>query len=252
MGAVAASYAAGRVFMLGDAVHQLSPTAALGMNTGIADAVDLGWKLAATIEGWGGATLLASYDAERRPIGWRNVGKSSEFHLEQAAFVDGLATIGEASEAGAALRKKLGAQVEQLGRAFRTLGLQVGYRYENSPICVSDGAGPPDDAENYVPNATPGARAPHFWMNASRSTLDLYGRGFVLLRLGSNPPDGADLVKAAAARSVPIATVVLADEKAHALHERRLVLVRPDGHVAWRGDAVPADPEKLIDRVRGA
>ena len=250
MGAVAARYAADRVFMLGDAVHQLSPTAALGMNTGIADAVDLGWKLAAALGGWGGANLLASYDAERRPIGWRNVGKSSEFHLEQAAFVAGLATIDEASEAGDALRQRLGAKVAGLGRAFRTLGLQVGYRYENSPLCIPDGVPPPDDAENYIPHASPGARAPHFWLADGRSSIDLYGRGFVLLRFGA--ADVTALAAAAAARRVPFEVVTLADAKTHALHERRLVLVRPDGHVAWRGDDVPADPEGLIDRVRGA
>jgi 2-polyprenyl-6-methoxyphenol hydroxylase-like FAD-dependent oxidoreductase len=253
MGAVAARYREGRVFLAGDAVHQLSPTAALGMNTGIADAVDLGWKLAGTIEGWGGPGLLASYDAERRPIGWRNVGASTEFHLEQAAFTDALDAIDDASARGAAVRARLGDAVRELVRAFRTLGLQLGYRYEGSPICVPDGsAAPPDDLESYIATARPGARAPHLFLPDGRSTLDLFGRGFVLLRLGAAAPDGAALAEAAASRGVPLGIVALDAPETLRLYERRLVLVRPDGHVAWRGDALPADVAGLIDRVRGA
>jgi 2-polyprenyl-6-methoxyphenol hydroxylase-like FAD-dependent oxidoreductase len=253
MGVVAERYGEKNIFLLGDAAHQLSPTAALGMNTGIGDAVDLGWKLAATLEGWGGPGLLASYDAERRPVGVRNVGMSSEFHLEQAAFVDGLDAIEEPTAAGAALRQRLGDQMTELGRAFRTLGLQIGYRYEGSPILVPDGTlAPPDDAEHYTPSARPGARAPHHWLPDGRSTLDLYGRGFVLLRLGTDAPDAAGIAAASAARGVPLATVTFADAEMLRLHERRLVLVRPDGHVAWRSDDAPADPVALVDRVRGA
>jgi 2-polyprenyl-6-methoxyphenol hydroxylase-like FAD-dependent oxidoreductase len=253
MGAVAARYQDRRVFLAGDAVHQLSPTAALGMNTGIADAVDLGWKLAAVLDGWGGGGLLASYDRERRPIGWRNVGASTEFHLEQAAFTDGLDTIDAAGSAGEAVRAKLRDAVHGLGRAFRTLGLQIGFRYEDSPICVADGsAAPPDDFHDYAATARPGARAPHLFLADGRSTLDLFGRGFVLLRLGADAPDGTAIAAAAAARGVPLRIVPLDESEALRLYERRLVLVRPDGHVAWRADVPPGDPAALIDRVRGA
>ncbi len=141
--AVAERYARGRVLLAGDAVHQLSPTGALGMNTGIGDAVDLGWKLAAAIEGWGGPHLLASYDAERRPIGHRNVGMATEFYLEHGEFAGGMAQIEDDSAAGAALRARLGADlVRGVGRMFRTVGMQLGYRYEDSPICVADGTPP--------------------------------------------------------------------------------------------------------------
>jgi 2-polyprenyl-6-methoxyphenol hydroxylase-like FAD-dependent oxidoreductase len=253
MGAVAQSYASKRVFMLGDAVHQLSPTAALGMNTGIGDAVDLGWKLAATLDGWGGGALLASYDAERRPIGHRNVGMSTEFHVEQAAFVGALDAIDEPGEPGEALRRRLGQSVETLGRAFRTIGLQIGYCYEGSPICVPDGTEPPPDSPHtYVPTARPGARAPHVALDDGRSALDLYGSGFVLLRLGDAAPDGAAIAAAAAARRMPLLMVTLNEPAAREIYERALVLVRPDGHVAWRGDRVPSDPMALIDTVRGA
>ncbi|HUZ74420.1 MAG TPA: FAD-dependent monooxygenase [Stellaceae bacterium] len=253
MGAVAERYQHGRVFLLGDAVHQLSPTAALGMNTGIGDAVDLGWKLAAVLEGWGGAGLLASYDAERRPVGWRNVGKSTEFHREQTAFTAGLEAIDDAGPEGEALRARLGPAVRGLGRTFRTLGLQLGYRYDDSPICVADGStAPPDDPETYTPSARPGARAPHAFIAEGRSTLDLFGRDFVLLRLGRDAPAGAVLEAAAASRRVPLRVVTLHEPALGALYECRLVLVRPDGHVAWRGDAEPDDAVAVIDRVRGA
>ena len=137
---VADRYSHGRVFLAGDAVHQLSPTGALGMNTGIGDAVDLGWKLAATLSGWGGPGLLASYDAERRPIGLRNVGMAAEFYLAHGDFADGIAAIEDDSEAGRQLRARLGESLTRdVGRMFRTAGLQLGYRYEDSPICIDDG-----------------------------------------------------------------------------------------------------------------
>ena len=183
---VAERYSQGRVFLAGDAVHQLSPTGALGMNTGIGDAVDLGWKLAATLSGWGGLGLLASYDAERRPIGFRNVSMAAEFYLAHGEFADGIAAIEDDTEAGRQLRQRLGESLTRdVGRMFRTAGLQLGYRYESSPICIEDGTPPPpDDPETFIPSARPGSRAPHAPLADGRSTLDLFGRNFVLLRFG--------------------------------------------------------------------
>jgi len=205
------------------------------------------------LQGWGGECLLASYDAERRPIGTRNVGLTAEFYGEHGKF-DGLAAIEEDSAAGAQVRQRVGeALVRGVGRMFRTAGLQIGYRYEDSPICVPDGTPPyPDDPENFVPSARPGSRAPHVWLADGRSMLELYGRGFVLLRLGADAPDGAAFKAAAAARRVPFDTVAVMQPKAIELYERQLVLVRPDGHVAWRGDVVPANVGAIFDRVRGA
>lgn len=248
---VAESYGKGRVFLAGDAVHQLSPTGALGMNTGIGDAVDLGWKLAAVLEGWGGAGLLGSYDAERRPIGLRNVRMATEFYLAHGDVGDDLAAIEEETEAGRLLRKQLGESLaKNVGRMFRTLGLQLGYRYESSPICAADGAPPPDDPERYMPSAHPGGRAPHCWLRDGRSMLDLFGRGFVLLRFGEAPT--AAVEEAAKRRGVPLTLADVDEPDAAALYERRLVLVRPDGHVAWRSGEVPADAAALVDRVRGS
>jgi len=127
------------------------------------------------------------------------------------------------------------------------------YRYDGSPICVDDGAPPadPEDARDYRQSSHPGGRAPHAWLADGRSTLDLFGRGFTLLRL-SGAPDAAPLERAAAQRGVPIDVVSIDDPGIGALYARKLVLVRPDGHVAWRGDALPDDTLDLIDRVRGA
>jgi 2-polyprenyl-6-methoxyphenol hydroxylase-like FAD-dependent oxidoreductase len=251
---VAERYSKGRVFLAGDAVHQLSPTGALGMNTGIADAVDLGWKLAAVLRGWGGDRLLQSYDQERRPIGARNVRLTAEFYGEHEKFADGIAAIEDDGPEGAQVRRRVGeALVRGVGRMFRTIGLQIGYRYEDSPICVSDGSPPyPDDPEDALPSARPGSRAPHLWLGDGRSILDLYGRGFVLLRFGTDAPDVSAFEAAAAARRVPLKSIAVTESEAAGLYERRLVLVRPDGHVAWRADKVPANPAAVIDKVRGA
>ena len=252
--AVAENYGQGRVFLAGDAVHQLSPTGGLGMNTGIADAVDLGWKLAAMIEGWGGEHLLASYSTERQPIGIRSVTMATQFHAEGDKHGDDIAMIDADTGGGAAIRDKVGqALVRDVGRQFRTTGLQIGYSYAASPICIDDGSpAVSDDPEQYVPSTRPGARAPHAWLDDGRSLLDCYGRGFVLVRLGDHPPDAATLAAAAIERQVPFTTVDVGHGDVVALYQSRLVLVRPDGHVAWRGDTVPADAGALIDRVRGA
>jgi 2-polyprenyl-6-methoxyphenol hydroxylase-like FAD-dependent oxidoreductase len=253
-GVVAERYSEGPVFMAGDSVHQVSPTGALGMNTGIADAVDLGWKIAAVHAGWGGARLLASYDAERRPAGARNVRMATQFYEGTASFREGLQHIDEDSPRGAQARERAGADLMKgAAQMFRTTGLQLGYQYEGSPVCVPDGTPPPaDDPENYHPTARPGSRAPHVTLADERSTLDLFGRNFVLLRLGDAAPSAEALQSAAAARKMPLDIVTLREPEALRAYERRLVLVRPDGHVAWRGDAAPANATEIIDRVSGA
>ena len=250
--ALAERYGRGRVWLAGDAVHQLSPTGGMGMNTGVADAADLGWKLAAVLQGWGGAGLLDSYDLERRPVGARAVRMATWFYKNAEAFPKGSAMLDEDSAEGAAARRQVGEELlRAIGPEFRTVGLQLGYRYEGSPICVADGTlEPPDDPAEVTPSARPGSRAPHVFLRDGRSILDLYGRGFVLLRF-PGAPSGAAIEQAARSRGVPLTTVTLDEPEAAKLYERRLVLVRPDGHVAWRGDALPADALALIDRLRG-
>ncbi|MEJ2379480.1 MAG: FAD-dependent monooxygenase, partial [Pseudolabrys sp.] len=216
-------------------------------------AVDLGWKLAAVLQGWGGARLIESYDAERRPVGTRNVQMATSFYQHNEAFAQWSPQLEEDSAAGERARHAFGeALVSKIGSEFRTLGLQIGYAYENSPICVDDGsAPPPHDPATYVPNARPGARAPHVWIGDGVSTLDLFGRGFVLMRFAGAPAADA-IAQAAAARNVPLTVRNIGSEEAAAIYANKLVLVRPDGHVAWRADAAPADPGALIERVRGA
>jgi 2-polyprenyl-6-methoxyphenol hydroxylase-like FAD-dependent oxidoreductase len=250
---VAERYSKGRVFLAGDSVHQLSPTGAMGMNTGIGDVVDLGWKLAAVAQGWGGPNLLASYSAERQPIGLRAINHTSEFHLSHGKFHEGFSAIEDDTEEGRALRAEIGpVLVREVGRMFRTIGLQLGYRYEDSPIIVPDDTeAPADDPENFVASARPGARAPHAPLADGQSMLDLYGPTFALMRFGDDGPAGKEIVEAAKSRGVPITVHSIREVEVEAIYDAKLVLVRPDGHVAWRGYKAPPEPMTLIDRIRG-
>jgi 2-polyprenyl-6-methoxyphenol hydroxylase-like FAD-dependent oxidoreductase len=253
---IADRYGTARVFLVGDSAHQLSPTGGFGMNTGIQEAVDLSWKLAARLQGWGGEGLLATYENERRPVAARNVAEAGgnlarmlsprEARPPPEIFTPGAA--------GDTARRDFGAKfTETMRREWFTLGIQLGYRYEHSPICIPDGTPvPPHETATYTPTARPGHRAPHVWLAPGRSTLDLFGHGFTLLRFGAAPHDARALESAAADRAVPLTCRDVQNAPAEMLYERRLVLVRPDGHVAWRGDEVPADPLQVIDKIRGA
>jgi 2-polyprenyl-6-methoxyphenol hydroxylase-like FAD-dependent oxidoreductase len=249
---VAERYGDGRVFIAGDAAHQNSPTGGYGMHTGVEDAMNLAWKLAAMIEGWGGPRLLGSYEAERRPVALRNVRLATEAFraITSLPAVDAVAatraTAGEADPAVELLRNSIAALS---GSEY----LKFQYAYEGSPICIPDGTPPPPAGEmSYTPSTRPGSRAPHAWIGAGRSTLDLFGTGFTLLRLGDAPPETSPLSAAAEDRGVPLTEVTLADPAIVSAYEAPLVLVRPDGHVAWRGQDCPDDPVQVIDRIRGA
>jgi 2-polyprenyl-6-methoxyphenol hydroxylase-like FAD-dependent oxidoreductase len=250
---VADRYRGGRGFIAGDAVHVMSPTGGFGMNTGIQDVVDLSWKLAATIEGWGGDRLLDSYSIERQPIGTRNVTEASG-NLRRMLSVPPHPDLLDDTPQGAATREKVGREfAETMRREWFTLGAHLGYRYENSPICWPDGTtAPPDDPRAYVPTARPGHRAPHAFLADGRSTLDLFGRGFALLGFGADAAEAAPLLAAARQRNLPLTFTAIAEPHIAALYERKFVLVRPDGHVAWRGDRMPEDALCVIDVVRGA
>jgi 2-polyprenyl-6-methoxyphenol hydroxylase-like FAD-dependent oxidoreductase len=250
---VAERYRGGRGFIAGDAVHVMSPTGGFGMNTGIQDVVDLSWKLAATIEGWGGDRLLDSYGIERQPIGTRNVTEASG-NLRRMLSVPPHPDLLDDTPQGAATRDKVGREFsETMRREWFTLGAHLGYRYENSPICWPDGsAAPPDDPRVYVPTARPGHRAPHAFLADGRSTLDLFGRGFALIGFGADAAQAAPLLEAAKKRNLPLTFTAIAEPHIAALYQRKFVLVRPDGHVAWRGDHMPEDALCIIDVVRGA
>jgi 2-polyprenyl-6-methoxyphenol hydroxylase-like FAD-dependent oxidoreductase len=250
---VADHYRNGRCFILGDAAHAMSPTGGFGMNTGIGDAVDLSWKLTAVIEGWGGPVLLDSFEIERRPVGIRNVAEASR-NLKRMLSPAPEPSLLDHTPDGGRARERLGREFSELmRREWFTLGMHLGYRYENSPICWPDGTGaPPDEPGTYVPTARPGHRAPHAWLADGRSTLDLFGSVFTLLGLGVDAAAAAPILAAAGERGVPMQFVPLDEPHVLGLYERALVLVRPDGHVAWRADRAPADPLALIDRIRGA
>jgi hypothetical protein len=252
---VAERYGHGRIFIAGDAAHQNSPTGGLGMNTGIADAADIGWKLAAVLQGWGGEALPASYERERRPVAIDNVRESSRLFRETIELPGG-PDIDRDTPAGASLRRRFAEEL--LARARAGVGsiperFRLGYCYEGSPVVIADGSPPPaDTGGRFVQSARPGTRAPHAWIAPGRSTLDLFGAGFVLLLLGASPPDAAAMAAALRARGVPFRAERLPAAEIAALYEQPLVLVRPDGHVAWRGAGCPTDCLALVDRVRGA
>ena len=248
---VADRFMDGRVFIAGDAAHAHPPNGGLGMNTGIQDAFDLGWKLAASLQGWGGPHLLESYDLERRPASARATEVSlSNYHRLNSAKPT--AEITAPTAAGDALRRAVGQRlVEENEKSWHPIGVHLGYVYHPSPIVIPDGtAQPADDTFGYVPTAFPGARAPHVWLAPGQSILDLFGNGFTLLNFGDIAT--AAIERAASLRRVPLAVHRITNRDAAALYEQKLVLVRPDGHVAWRGNGVPDDPAAMIDTVRGA
>ncbi|HVA12866.1 MAG TPA: FAD-dependent monooxygenase, partial [Stellaceae bacterium] len=249
---VADRFQAPPVFLAGDSVHQHAPSGGFGMNTGMGDAVDLGWKLAAAVEGWGGPGLLESYQAERRPVAQRNVGEATD-NVMRTTDPALIKLVDDPTPEGAAARRQIGQDIVQnRAKTFISDGIALGYRYE-SPVIIPDGTPPPrDSVMEYVQTSRPGSRAPHGWVAEGKSTIDLFGRGFVLLRLGADAPDPTGIAAAAARRGVPLEVVSITDPALAKLYERPLVLVRPDGHVAWRAAEAPDDPLAIIDTVRGA
>ncbi|MFM1816545.1 MAG: hypothetical protein RLZ98_3240 [Pseudomonadota bacterium] len=249
---VAERYQTNRVFLAGDAAHLNHPAGGFGLNTGLGDAFDLGWKLAATLAGWGGPGLLASYDVERRPVGERNVAHADLSHADDRKRPSH-PEIAMDTPAGRAARDAMGAQIlETQTRKVITDGIALGYRYNPSPIVSADGTPAPEyTVSEYNPTTWPGSRAPHAFMADGRSTLDLFGAGFVLLRLGGDAPGTESFEQAFRAGNVPFEVVTIEDPAIAELYERALVLVRPDGHVAWRGDHLPQEPADVVHRVTG-
>jgi hypothetical protein len=249
---VAERYGNGRALIAGDAAHVMSPTGGFGMNTGIGDAVDLSWKLEALLDGWGGPALLEAYTRERRPVAERNARESSD-NLARMLSPGFMPLILDDSPEGAAFRERFGQEFsETMRHEWYTLGIHLGYRYDDSPVCVYDGTpAPAMEVARYEQTSRPGARAPHVWLCDGSSTLDLFGHGFVLLRFDTTL-DVTPLEEAARNRGVPLWVVNLEEEvQARTAYERALVLVRPDGHVAWRGDESPPGSSAIIDRVSG-
>ncbi|MGW0705923.1 FAD-dependent monooxygenase [Streptomyces sp. NPDC002643] len=254
---VADSFGRGRVWLAGDAVHQVTPTGGYGMNTGVGDAVGLGWALAAVLQGWGTPDLLRAYEHERRAVALRNRHAAARHALVRAAVMTAhRAELHSEHWLGARTRRRVGREIHDLGNLENeALGIELGYRYDTSPTVCPDTApgarAPRQRMDEYTPSTWPGTRPPSVLLEDGRALFDLFRPdGFTLLRFADL--DVGALVDAAAERGVPLAVVDVRDPHARALYERDLVLVRPDQHVAWRGDTAPADPLYVVDRLRGA
>jgi 2-polyprenyl-6-methoxyphenol hydroxylase-like FAD-dependent oxidoreductase len=251
---VAERYGEGRIVLAGDSVHLFTPTGGFGMNTGVDDAANLAWKLAASVQGWGGPHLLASYEAERRPIALRNTTAAHKLARNVGAVTTPLAMEDE-TQAGDAARREVGAYLATFGEEFASIGVQLGARYDGSPIIAENGTPPADDLTTYTASGVPGGRAPHLWLDRGRgigsSLFDRFSAGFTLLRLDPRAPDGTALLVAAQKAGVPLTLVALADDAARDLYGCDLALIRPDQHIAWRGNDLPGDCELLLARVTG-
>lgn len=248
---VADKFSRGKALIGGDAAHLFTPTGGLGYNTAAEDAVNLGWKLAAMIKGWGGPLLLASYETERQAIAKRNTKYARGFADSVGLFVPP-PELEDETPAGVAARKKAAEHLNHHVRfEFNIPGITFGGRYDGSPLIVSDGTAPPPDAANaYVPTACPGGRAPHFWLADGRSLYDALGFEFTLLRLGKKPPAAAPFVTAAEDFGLPLSVLDLPGEEAHDLYACDLALIRPDQIVAWRGNST-AEALRVLRQASG-
>jgi 2-polyprenyl-6-methoxyphenol hydroxylase-like FAD-dependent oxidoreductase len=249
---VAERFQSGRVFLGGDAVHLFTPTGGLGYNTAVEDAVNLGWKLAASINGWGGPGLLDSYELEREPMARRNTAHAREL-AQSIGRLEVPAAIEDESPEGEEARARVGEHLRSHARSeFNIPGVTLGGRYDASPLIVSDGTRAPEDLPNvYLPTACPGGRAPHAWLSDGRSLYDIFGFEFTLLLLSGDPEPVQRLASAAESRGVPLTVADLTAEGLRSLYEADLALIRPDQTVCWRGNDAPADPSALIDQVTG-
>nr|ABC02791.1 putative FAD-monooxygenase [Actinomadura melliaura] len=251
---VAERFRQDRIFLLGDAAHTLSPSGGFGMNTGICAAADLGWKLAAELDGWAGRGLLDTYEEERRPVAVESL-EEANLNLRRTMGRPVPPELHLDTPAGAEARARMARQLalSDVAREFDAPGIHFGFTYRSSLI-VAEPEQAPVDPRKWQQSATPGARAPHAWLSPGASTLDLFGRGFTLLTFaeGAVGLEGvAGLERAFAERGVPLTTVRCDDRAVADLYEHPFVLVRPDGHVAWRAEAPPDDPGALADLVRG-
>ncbi len=250
---VADKFREDRVFLCGDSAHLWVPYAGYGMNAGIADAMNLSWLLAAHLKGWAPEGILQAYEHERQPI----TDQVSRFAMRHAEGAIRERTsvppeLEDDSPEGDAARKAVGEEAYKLHvQQFACAGLNYGYFYDDSPIIAYDGeAAPGYTMYDYTPSTVPGCRTPHIWLEDGRSLYDAMGPDYTLLRF--DPAiDVSALTEAAKQREVPLAVLDIPGPLPEP-YTTKLVLSRPDQHVAWRGDTVPADALGLIDLVRGA
>jgi 2-polyprenyl-6-methoxyphenol hydroxylase-like FAD-dependent oxidoreductase len=251
---LAERYGEGRVFLAGDAVHLVIPTGGLGMNTGVGDAIDLSWKLAATLQGWGGPELLASYEIERRQVGERNVAASRFATVGRRKWrAANRPNIRDNTPEGAETRANLAriADVEQR-KTNEMIGAELGYRYAASPLIWPEPGEPPEQHfMDYVPTTWPGTRLPHVWLDDGSALQDRIGSGYTLLRLGGTQADTAALEQAFRDLGARLDVLRIADAAPRDLYGYDVLLLRPDMHVVWRGQTPPADPAGLAALATG-
>ncbi len=250
---LAERYGAGRVFLAGDAVHLVIPTGGLGMNSGVGDAIDLSWKLAATLRGWGGPNLLKSYEIERRQIGERNVGASRYATIGRRKWRSmWRPNIRDDSPAGEEARRNLSAvaDIEQR-KSNEMIGAELGYRYVDSPIICNTPDGPEHLFRDYQPTTWPGARLPHVWLDDGTPMQDRIPDGYSILKLGGSSTDTAHLESAIRSHGAPVSVLNVPDIVARDIYDFDLMLLRPDMHVVWRGQAAPAEAAKIAAIATG-
>ena len=247
---VAERFQHGRVFIGGDAAHLFTPAGGLGYNTAIEDAVNLGWKLAAVVRGIAGPQLLASYELERRPVAERNTRFAKGF-ADSLGLFEPVSEIEDDTAQGEEARRAAGEYLGAHGKAeFNIPGITFGARYDQSPIVVGDGTPPPPDEANvYIPSASPGGRAPHLWLSQDQSLYDCFGFDWTLLRLGRDPVEHG-FARAAEQIGMTLKILDLNSQEARDLYGADLVLIRPDQIVAWRGNAA-GNAEETLRRVLG-
>ncbi|WP_370181665.1 FAD-dependent oxidoreductase [Rhodococcus wratislaviensis] len=251
------SYRKGRVFLVGDAAHLNPPWGGHGYNTCIGDAVNVAWKIAATLHGWAGPQLLDSYEAERRPVAARTIAEAG---AQEKALAHHFSTveIGQDGPAAEEARRRTAEALAVKKSEFHSLGLVLGYAYTDSPVIVPDGSTPPaEDPVEYVPTACPGALLPHAWWGDGRSLYDVLGPEYTLVVLDAagsswHTAELDALTAKAAELGVPLTVLRLPDTDGSlgGLFGAPFVLVRPDQHVAWRGGDL-ASAEKAIDIAAG-
>ena len=248
---LADSYGTARVFLAGDAAHLNPPWGGHGFNTGIGDAVNIGWKLAAVINGWAPPSLLSSYEAERRPVAADTIDAAARNMATLAPELADPGLIGSPEEFAVA-RPKVAAAVRRTKDAeFHSLDLVLGTSYASSPIVSAEPHETATDpnASGYQPSAAPGHRLPHRWLGPDQSLFDRLGSEYSLL--GDIEALGAvRIIAAARALRIPLTPIQLPRADCERWFQAPLVIVRPDQHVAWRGTAA-ADAEQLLLRLTG-
>ncbi|MCF5724126.1 FAD-dependent oxidoreductase [Pseudomonas syringae] len=242
-----------RVFICGDAAHLWIPMAGYGMNAGIADAMNLSWHLASYLNGWADESVLDAYEAERLPITEQvsNFAMNHALALQrECKAVPG--NVEDDSEAGRAARLSIGRNLYELNvKQYCCGGLNYGYFYDHSPLISYDGERPPAyTIDSFTQSTVPGCRTPHLWLDDGASLYDVMGSEYTLLRFDPGT-EVLPLVSAAEKAGLPLVVVDVECAQSSGVYDRKLVLSRPDFHVAWRGDDVPADCNELVNLLQG-